>query len=88
MTDKPKAAHFAAFHDGVRLPHNSPTGLTARWTVANQCVEQGIDDMLHLSVGDRMMIVTLCNDFNRSHAVQVQLDYVNEPNCPEGPNDD
>ena len=77
--DSPKAAHFNAFLRGTLLSHDNNIGLAARWDVANKVKQQGVVNMLDLSLHDRLVIGKTCSEFNANAewseiVVQLRLD--------------
>lgn len=76
--DLPKAIHFTASKDGVRLDAFSVVGLAWRWTVAHRCRDAGVRDMRTLSLDDRLAIGKVCALFNDNKSgIVVQLDMSN-----------
>lgn len=72
--DLPKAIHFTASKDGVRLDDFSVVGLAWRWTVAHRCRDAGVNDMRNLSIDDRLAVGTACSKFNDNKSgIVVQL---------------
>jgi hypothetical protein len=73
--DSPKAIHFSASRDGLRLAHNHPVGLAARWAVAHKCREL-VGDMSRLDFTERLDVVKAAAEFNHAttSGVIVQLE--------------
>lgn len=78
MYDSPKAAHFDAYRDGVKLGWNDPAGLDARWKVArvvsDRLSEVGMSaDMMRMNSAKIAAIEAAIAELNADNGITVKL---------------